>query len=157
MCATVSVPSVHKPTRVGRKKLAGGNVSVTFTLTNTGSRPGAEVAQAYVGFPASNGEPPKQLKGYQKVFLQPGQGTVVTLTLDPHAFAYWQSGWVGSGNLVGALGVPVLDGSVDAPHTNGLSEGHEMLGAVVSLTGVLPLQVIVVRLHPPHVIVSVRV
>jgi beta-glucosidase len=83
------------------KKLSGGNVSVSFTLQNTGSRAGAEVAQIYVGHPAAIGEPPKQLKGYQKVFLQPGQTSLVTLTLDPQAFAYWntaQGGWaVGGG------------------------------------------------------------
>ena len=80
------------------KKLAGGNVSVTFTLKNTGMRPGAEVAQVYVGDPPASGEPPKQLKGYRKVFLQPGESSHVTFTLDPRAFAYWNDGWaVGSG------------------------------------------------------------
>jgi beta-glucosidase len=91
------------------KKLSGGNVSVSFTLQNTGSRAGAEVAQVYVGHPAAIGEPPKQLKGYRKVFLQPGESTQVALTLDPNAFAYWstaQGGWaVGGGTyriLVGS-------------------------------------------------------
>ena len=79
------------------KKVAGGNVSVTFTLKNTGLRPGAEVAQVYVGDPPSNGEPPKQLKGYRKVLLQPGESSQVTLTLDPRAFAYWQNRWLVSG------------------------------------------------------------
>jgi beta-glucosidase len=90
------------------KKLAGGNVSVAFTLKNTGTRPGAEVAQVYVSDPPSSGEPPKQLKGYQKVFLQPGQTGQVSLTLDPRAFAYWatsQNGWaIGGGTYTILVG-----------------------------------------------------
>jgi beta-glucosidase len=88
------------------KKLTGGNVSVTFTLKNTGLRAGAEVAQVYVGDPPASGEPPKQLKGYRKVFLQPGESSVVTLTLDPRAFAYWNNGW-----LVGGGTYTILVGS----------------------------------------------
>lgn len=38
----------------------------TFTLTNTGTVAGAEIAQFYVGFPASAGLPPKQLKGFER-------------------------------------------------------------------------------------------
>jgi beta-glucosidase len=64
---------------------------VTVTITNTGSRAGAEVAQVYIAQPATAGEPPKQLKGYQKVYLQPGQSTTVTIPLDPRAFAHWDT------------------------------------------------------------------
>jgi len=85
------------------KKLAGGSVSVSFTVTNTGTRPGAEVPQVYVGDPPSSGEPPKQLKGYQKVFLQPGQSAPVSLTLDPRSFAYWQNGWIVGGGTYAIL------------------------------------------------------
>ncbi len=80
-------------------KANGGadTATVSFTLKNTGSRAGAEVAQLYLGDPASAGEPPQQLKAFQKVFLQPGQSQTVTLTLDPRAFAIWDTGkhgWV---------------------------------------------------------------
>ena len=51
---------------------AGGTATVTATVTNTGSRAGVDVAQLYVGDPASTGEPPAQLKGFQRVSLQPG-------------------------------------------------------------------------------------
>ncbi len=88
------------------KKLTGGNVSVTFTLKNTGMRAGAEVAQVYVGDPPASGEPPKQLKGYRKVFLQPGQSSQVTVTLDPRAFAYWNNSW-----LIGGGTYTILVGS----------------------------------------------
>jgi beta-glucosidase len=71
---------------------AGGGANVSFTLTNTGSRAGAEVPQVYVGFPAAAGEPPKQLKGYQKVFLGAGASQPVTIALDRRAFSYWTPG-----------------------------------------------------------------
>jgi beta-glucosidase len=67
---------------------------VSFTVKNTGSRAGAEVAQLYVGFPSATGEPPKALKGYQKVSLTPGNSTRVTLTLNRRAFEWWSAnGW----------------------------------------------------------------
>jgi hypothetical protein len=43
------------------------------TVTNTGDRPGADVVQLYLTGPASAGEPPYQLKGFQKVMLVPGR------------------------------------------------------------------------------------
>ena len=64
--------------------------------TNTGSRAGAEVVQLYVGMPPQTGEPPKQLKAYRKILLQPGQSKTVTMKLGPRAFSYWSSdagGW----------------------------------------------------------------
>jgi beta-glucosidase len=69
----------------------GDTVELEFRLTNTGSRAGAEVAQAYVRAPGSTGEPPRQLKAYAKVFLQPGQQRLVRLTLAPRAFAFWDT------------------------------------------------------------------
>jgi beta-glucosidase len=69
------------------------NFQVTFKLTNTGSMAGAEVAQVYLAFPASTGEPPKRLVGWQKVFLQPGAAQAVTIEVDAndssHPLAYW--------------------------------------------------------------------
>jgi beta-glucosidase len=65
--------------------------SVSFTITNTGTRAGAEVAQVYLAMPAAAGEPPKQLKGFQKVSLNPGASTRVTIPLDTRAFQYWDS------------------------------------------------------------------
>ena len=59
-------------------------------MTNTGRRAGAEVPQVYVGFPASSGEPPKQLKGFAKVSVQaPGDAEHVRIELDQRAFSYW--------------------------------------------------------------------
>ncbi|MFE3394847.1 glycoside hydrolase family 3 C-terminal domain-containing protein [Kitasatospora indigofera] len=70
-----------------------GNVAVGFDVTNTGTRAGAEVAQVYVGQPASSGEPPKNLRGFQKVALDPGQTKHVSLTLDARSFQYWSGSW----------------------------------------------------------------
>jgi len=67
------------------------NATVSFTVTNTGQRAGAEVAQLYLGFPPieEGNEPPIQLKGFRKVTLAPGESKTVTLSLDPRAFSYW--------------------------------------------------------------------
>jgi beta-glucosidase len=74
-----------------RVSRTASGASVTMTITNTGTRAGAEVAQVYLAAPAAAGEPPKQLKGYQKVFLNPGQAAPVTVPLDSRAFAQWDT------------------------------------------------------------------
>ncbi|MCR5664146.1 MAG: glycoside hydrolase family 3 C-terminal domain-containing protein [Oscillospiraceae bacterium] len=64
--------------------------AATFTLTNTGDRDGAEVAQLYVH--AKNPtvyRPAKELKGFQKVFLKAGESKELTIELDDKAFRYW--------------------------------------------------------------------
>jgi beta-glucosidase len=66
---------------------------VSADVTNTGHRTGADVAQLYVGDPASTGEPIEQLKGFQRVTLRPGQTTRVTFTVDRQAFAWWNGQW----------------------------------------------------------------
>ncbi|MFD4976157.1 glycoside hydrolase family 3 C-terminal domain-containing protein, partial [Streptomyces sp. NPDC058424] len=76
---------------------ADGRLTVRADVTNTGKRSGAEVVQLYVGMPAGVGEPPKQLKGFQKVSLKPGQSKQVTFTLTPRDLSYWDTkahGWV---------------------------------------------------------------
>ena len=49
------------------------NKTVSLSVMNNGTRPGKEVVQLYLGFPASAGEPPKLLKGFQKISLMPGE------------------------------------------------------------------------------------
>jgi beta-glucosidase len=75
---------------VAVKRTASG-ASVTFTLTNTGTRTGAEVPQVYVGDPAAVGEPPKQLEGFRRVSLLPGQRTTLTVPLGARSFAHWDT------------------------------------------------------------------
>jgi beta-glucosidase len=72
-----------------RVRARSGRVAVRFTVTNTGRRSGADVAQVYVGDPRSSGEPPEQLKGFARVFLRPGQSRSVTVSLPAVAFAHW--------------------------------------------------------------------
>jgi len=75
-------------------------MQVSFTVTNTGECVGAEIAQVYLGLPASTGEPPKRLVGWAKVELAPGETEEITVTLDPnatsHPLSYWNvntHGW----------------------------------------------------------------
>jgi beta-glucosidase len=68
---------------------ARGHATVSFSVANTGSRPGAEVTQVYVGFPSWTGEPPRQLKGFRRVELDPGASEGVTIAFDRRAFSYW--------------------------------------------------------------------
>ncbi len=75
-----------------------GQLTVNVDVTNTGPRPGQEVVQLYVhDVTARLTRPPKELKGFAKVALAPGQTKTVTLTLDRQALAYWddaQQAWV---------------------------------------------------------------
>ena len=65
-------------------------VTATFTVTNTGKRAGAEVAQLYVTDPqCSVPRPPRELKGFERVDLKPGETKTVTITLDRSAFAFF--------------------------------------------------------------------
>jgi beta-glucosidase len=88
------------------------NFQVTFNLANTGAVAGAEVAQVYLGLPASTNEPPKRLVGWQKVLLQPGASQAVTIEVDQndssHPMSYWNTGtssWlVGPGTYTVYLG-----------------------------------------------------
>lgn len=71
------------------------NFQVTFTMSNTGSVAGAEVAQVYLGLPSSLNEPPRRLVGWQKVLLQPGASQPVTIEIDQndssHPISYWDT------------------------------------------------------------------
>jgi beta-glucosidase len=65
---------------------------VRFTVTNTGSRAGTEVAQVYVGrLPTTLPTPVKQLAGVARVTLRPGESRTVTVSLDRLSLSYWDS------------------------------------------------------------------
>ena len=61
---------------------SGQNVTVTFSVRNTGKVAGAEVAQVYVSLPATAGEPPKRLVAWDKIQLAAGESKAVTLTVE---------------------------------------------------------------------------
>ena len=74
-----------------------GQVQIGFDLTNTGSTAGAEVPQLYLGFPAAASEPPKLLKGFQRISLSTGQTQHVTYNLTWEDLANWDAtarGWI---------------------------------------------------------------
>jgi len=97
--------------RLSSNTLAPGEtLTVSIDVTNTGERAGAEVVQLYVGDPqAALARPEKELKGFAKVRLAPGERRTVSLPLDMRALAYYdnaKAAWVAEAGafevLVGA-------------------------------------------------------
>ena len=69
---------------------AGGQISFTVNVTNTGSRAGSETVQLYISDKqCSVDRPVKELKAFQKVFLQPGESQDVTLTIGCDALSFY--------------------------------------------------------------------
>ncbi|HVH71409.1 MAG TPA: glycoside hydrolase family 3 C-terminal domain-containing protein [Candidatus Dormibacteraeota bacterium] len=67
----------------GLKLSPGSDTKVSFTVKNTGSRGGEEIAEVYAALPASAGEPPKRLVGWEKMHLNPGESKQVTVRVKP--------------------------------------------------------------------------
>lgn len=66
----------------------------SVTVTNTGKYPGAEVVELFVKAPADSGyRPVRELRGFQKVFLAPGERKTVSFSLNDRSFAVWSEGW----------------------------------------------------------------
>lgn len=80
--------------------------AATVTVQNIGRVAGAEVVQLYLRAPQDGlHRPVRELKGFQKVFLQPGERRTVTFQLDDRSFAVWQDGWkVPAGQYVVCVG-----------------------------------------------------
>jgi beta-glucosidase len=93
----------------------GGHARASFDVTNTGSRAGAEVAQVYLTDPPAAGEPPRQLKGFVKVSLRPGQTRHVVVNLDERAFSIWDSAAQQWTTVGGDYQVQVGDSSRNLP------------------------------------------
>lgn len=92
----------------------GEPLSVSCKIKNTGAVAGAEVVQLYVSAQQSRiFRPAKELKGFQKIFLQPGEEKNVTFTLDARAFSFYnvavQDWYVESGAYTVALGASSRD------------------------------------------------
>jgi len=75
--------------KFGSLKLYEPVYEVTFTLANTGKVFGSEVPQLYVGFPVAAQEPPKILRGFERVYLNAGESKQVTLVLTQKDISYW--------------------------------------------------------------------
>jgi beta-glucosidase len=76
--------------KVDRK--ANGDQTVSVKVTNSGKREGDEVVQLYVEFPAEAGEAPKQLKGFERVTLKPGESKTVTMDVSKETLMAWDEG-----------------------------------------------------------------
>lgn len=70
---------------------AAGAVAVDFTVTNTGSISATEVAQLYLGFPESAGEPPWILRGFERLTLAPGESRTATIELSLRHLSCWSA------------------------------------------------------------------
>jgi len=78
------------------KVTPGKNPRISFTVTNTGNRAGAEVAEVYASLPAAAAEPPKRLVCFSKVKLNGGESKEVTVEVDPKYLSIFnveQNGW----------------------------------------------------------------
>ncbi len=94
---------IGAPSVVGAAAATDGEIDLTVSVrvANTGTRRGAEVVQCYVGSVApAVVRPPKELKDFRKVWLDPGESTTVTFTLGSRAFAYWDPGSIYKGAIV---------------------------------------------------------
>jgi len=75
---------------------AGKSPHVSFTVTNTGKRAGAEIAEVYASLPAAAAEPPKRLVAFSKLKLAPGESKEVSLEVNPKYLSIFnldQNGW----------------------------------------------------------------
>jgi beta-glucosidase len=71
----------------------GGELTVSVEVRNVGTRPGSAVVQCYVAPRAPRlARPPKELKAFGRIHLEPGQSGVVELRLHDRSFAYWDPG-----------------------------------------------------------------
>ena len=79
-----------KPSLSSSRITADGNVTVTIPVTNSGSRDGAEVVQLYIQDVKSTlPRPVKELKGFKKIYLRPGESTDVKFSIDKDALSYF--------------------------------------------------------------------
>jgi beta-glucosidase len=76
------------PTTLGK---GPGIIHGTVDVTNTGHRAGAEVVQAYVTQPSGNGEPPRQLCAFARVYLKPRESRQLRLTIGPRSLSYYDT------------------------------------------------------------------
>jgi beta-glucosidase len=93
----------------------GDKVKVTFTLTNTGARAGAEIAEVYAALPASAEEPPKRLVGWSKVELKAGEKKSVEVEIDRKYLSIFDEGKDGWTLVPGDYTVMVGGSSAELP------------------------------------------
>ena len=78
------------PACSSKSMAADGTITFAVDVRNTGDRAGAETVQLYIADRKSSlPRPPKELKGFKKIYLEPGQQTTVTFTIDSTALAFY--------------------------------------------------------------------
>jgi beta-glucosidase len=115
--------------------IKGGVATVSATVTNTGSRAGADVAQLYVHEPAATGQPPEQLDGFQRVYLQPGASQQVTFDLTQQNLQYWNASSNSWATSTGSYGIDVGDSASSLPLSGTLPVSAAQLGRPVGVVG----------------------
>ncbi len=93
----------------------GKTIQATFTVANTGSRAGAEIAEVYASLPNSAEEPPKRLVGWSKVKLNAGEKKPVTLEIDPKYLSIFDETKDGWKLVPGEYSIMVGGSSQDLP------------------------------------------
>ncbi|HTU96116.1 MAG TPA: glycoside hydrolase family 3 C-terminal domain-containing protein [Solirubrobacteraceae bacterium] len=101
------------------------DMHVTATVTNIGQRAGSDVAQLYLGDPSTTGEPPRQLVGFKRVNLRPGQSSQVLFTVTPRDTWWWDESANGWDQSTGHYGIFAGDSSAlsDLPLRSGFDLG----------------------------------
>jgi beta-glucosidase len=98
-------------------------VNVSVDVTNTGTRTGEEVVQLYVAYPQSTTlvRPIKQLRGFKRVSIAPGEKRTVTFPLAGSALSYWDATAKAFAVQTGTVQVQVGSSSKDIRATNDLN------------------------------------
>lgn len=107
-----------------------GEITATATITNTGTRAGADVVQLYARCRSSIDRPQMQLVGFARVELEPGQSTTVTIPLRHEQLAYFNAATQTFDVEEGTVDIMLAASAADIRHTTTLTTE----GAVVKLT-----------------------
>ena len=111
----------------------GDDATVSVAVTNTGKRAGTAAPQLYVGMPdpaPGIPQPPRQLKGFERVTLKPGETRRVRFALDERAFSYWDTRADGWRVAPGCFRIAVGQLSRDAAVTGVIGRGAACGGAL---------------------------
>lgn len=92
------------------KKTSSG-VTVKVTVSNTGTRSGADVVQAYVKYPSLAGEPPEQLRAFNRVVLRPSSSRTITMAIPSSGFTVFKNGSFTT--VAGSYGIDIGQSSAD--------------------------------------------
>jgi beta-glucosidase len=94
-------------------EVAIGGSQVSFSVTNTGTRVGTEIAQVYASLPLEVGDAPKRLVGWMKITLAPGETQRLTVMIPTERYNYWDTSSSGWKLATGAYQIKVGASSAD--------------------------------------------